>query len=345
MDAVQRAGVRPIVASPDPPPTLTATEDWIPVRTKSLRAVLHNWRQMRRVAAIGRSMGGTVFIDLYLDKNVWAAGAVKAFPRRVHVLHHSVQYTGRRGWAGARTTILRRHLRKITERGAKVLVHTRRAAATIEDAVRKTNVEIVGYPVFTSPTRSGRPSHDRPNLLFTGAGRRDKGLDLLIEALSFVQGRVDLRVVGAQPHGLRRILDPGNSPSITWIDRRVTDEELRDEYENASLAILPYRQSFGEEGGASGVLLEVLGYGRPIVTTPALRSQLPPNGRGAVVADSDDPSDLARAIDLALQRLDDLSREAAEAGPAFIAENHTFDRYVEAIATAAKSVLRYKSAN
>lgn len=339
VDAVQRAGVRPIVASPDPPPTLAAKEDWIPLRTKSLRAVLHNWRQMRRVAAIGRRMGGTVFIDLYLDKNAWAAGALTSFGRRVHVLHHSGQYTTRRGWAGIRTTILRRHLRQITEGGAKVLVHTRRAAATIEDAVGTANVEIVGYPVLTSPTRSDRPHHGRPNLLFVGAGRRDKGLDLLIDALPLIQGRVALRVVGAQPNGVRRILDPGNSPSIIWIDRRVTDEELRDEYENASLAILPYRQSFGEEGGASGVLLEVLGYGRPIVTTPALRSQLPPDGRGAEVAESDDPSDLARAIDLALQRLDDLSREAAEVGPAFIAENHTYDRYVEALAAAANSVL------
>lgn len=341
MDAVQRAGIRPIVASPSLPPTLVATEDWIPVSTKPLRAVVQNWRQMRQVAAMGRRMGGTVFIDLYLDKNIWAAGAVTSFDRKIHVLHHAVQYTSgvRRGWSGVRTAILRRYVRRTTEWGGIILVHTPGAAAIIEEVVGTANVEIVGYPIVTVPATPERPNHERPVLLFVGSGRSQKGLDVLIEALSLIQGRVCLRIVGAQPDGLRQILDPENSPWITWIDRRVTDDELRDEYENASLAILPYRHSFGEEGGASGVLLEALGYGRPIVTTPALRSQLPLDRRGAVVAESDNPSDLALAIDFALLHLDHLSREAAEIGPTFIAESHTFDRYVEVLASAARRSL------
>ena len=339
VDAVQRAGIRPIVASPVPPPTLTTTGTWIPVRTKSLRSVVHNWRQMRRVAAIGRRLGATAFIDLYLDKNVWASGAVRSYDKTVHVVHHAIQYRSdvRRGWAGVRTAILRRQLRRMVNRGANVLVHTQRAAEIIGDAAR-VQVQIVGYPVPVSSPRARRDRQDPPILLFTGAGRFHKGLDILIDALPLVHSHVRLRVVGAQPPGLRETLDPGDSSFITWIDRRVTDDELWEEYEHASLAILPYRHIFGGDGGASGVLLEMLGCGLPIVTTPGLSAQLPPDRRGAVVADSDNPADLANAIDIALDRLDELTDEASEVGPRFIAENHTYDRYVEALASAVKEM-------
>lgn len=338
VDAVQRAGIRPIVASPVPPATLTHTGTWIPVTTKSLRAVVHNWRQMRRVAAIGRRLGATTFIDLYLDKNVWASGALRSYDKTVHVVHHAIQYRSdvRRGWARVRTVILRRQLRRMINRGANVLVHTQRAAEIIGEAARVSQVQIVGYPVPVSLQRARRDRQDPPILLFTGAGRFHKGLDILIDALPLVHSHVRLRVVGAQPPGLRETLDPGDSSSITWINRRVTDDELWEEYEHASLAILPYRQVFGADGGASGVLLEMLGCGLPIVTTPGLSAQLPPDRRGAVVADSDNPADLANAIDIALDRLDELTDEASEVGPRFIAENHSYDRYVEALADAAK---------
>lgn len=335
VDAVQRAGVRPIVASAVRPPTLAADEDWIEVRTRSLRSVVHNWLQMRRVAATGRRMGATVFIDLYLDKNVWAAGAVKSFDRRAHVLHHAVQYRpDRTGWAGFRTAILQRRLKGLTEHGVPVLVHTARAAKIVGDQIGTSRVRQVGYPVPIQPPRGNRDPHDPPILLFTGAGRSDKGLDTLVSAFGMVDSPAHLRVVGAQPPGLRERVDPDGSSDIIWVDRRVTDEELWTEYQEASLAILPYRQIYGDEGGPSSVLLEILGYGVPVVTTPALQSQLPPDGRGAVVAASDGPDDLAAAIDLALERLPDLVREAAVAGPAFIAENHTYDRYVASLGAA-----------
>jgi glycosyltransferase involved in cell wall biosynthesis len=335
VDAVQRSGVRPIVASPAKPHTLAADGDWIEVGTRSIRSVMHNWRQMRRVASIGRRMGATAFIDLNLDKNVWAAGAVKSFDRRVHVLHHAGQYQRERtGWAGIRTAILRRRLRGLTKRGVPVLVHTNRAAEIVGDQIGPSRIRSVGFPVPVPPPRATRDLLDPPILLFTGAGRPDKGLDTLVHALGMIDSPAHLRVVGSQPPGLREHLDPHGSADITWVDRRVTDEELWTEYRQASVAVLPYRQSYGDEGAPSSVLLETLGYGVPIVTTPALQSQLPPDGRGAVVAGSDSPEEFAAAISQALHRLADLTREAAEAGPRFVAENHTYDSYVEALAAA-----------
>jgi glycosyltransferase involved in cell wall biosynthesis len=342
VEAVQRAGVRPIVASPDRPTTLTNPEDWIEVNARSLRAVVHNWRQMRRVAAMGRAMGAQVFIDLYLDKNVWVAGAVRSFDSRVHVLHHAIQYRTdvRRGWARVRTAFLRRRLGRMTRRGAIILVHTSRAAEIIGRAVDARGMRIVGFPVPMSPPPTRRDRPDPPVLLFTGAGRPDKGLDLLIHALDLMDHRARLRVVGSQPSGVRQNIDRDEFRGITWVDRRVTDDELWEEYGRASLAVLPYRQSYGDEGAPSSVLLEMLAFGVPVVTTRALADQLPADGRGAVVADSEDPSDLAQALDSALGRLEDLSREAIQAGPAFIAANHTYDHYVEALAMAANDSRR-----
>ena len=58
---------------------------------------------------------------------------------------------------------------------------------------------------------------------------------------------------------------------ITWVNRKVTDQELWAEYEAASLAVLPYNQSFGDHGGPSSVLLEVLG-ADPQVAIPGWNS-------------------------------------------------------------------------
>lgn len=331
-----QAGVRPIVAGPEPPESLSDPADWIQTRYRPLRAVAANRRQLMRIVADAERRGADTFIDLFLDKNVWAAGGVGALPHRVHILHHASQYDleARHGAAAARTRFLRHRLRRLAERGAMVVVHTPRAAEILGDGVPAERLRIVGYPVVAPRLRPEGIRSGPPVLLFTGAGRPEKGLDRLIHAMSYLESDAELRVVGLQPSAILDSL--GSTPGpITWVNRRVTDQELWAEYQAASIAVLPYNRSFGEHGGPSSVLLEVLGRGIPVVTTAALAPQLPSAG-GAVVAESDSPRDLAAAIDSAVDRLAELTSAARQTGPDFVARNHSFTAYSDALREVAR---------
>lgn len=338
VDAVIRAGIRAVVAAPTPPASLGADSDWIPVVAHPHRAVHRTHGQIQRVAGRAKDMGVDTFVDLYLDKNIWGATAVAHFPRRIHILHHAEQYRldSRRGFAGARTRFLRRRLSRLSRRGAAIVVHTPRAAEIVQSAVAPGQLVIAGYPVPSTDARKPLPASEPPTLLFTGAGRAEKGLECLIAALPLLSHEVRLRVVGKQPPGLIDRLDPARSLPVDWVDRRVSDEELWTEYNRAALAVLPYLPVFGEHGGPSSVLLEVISRGLPVVTTPALADQLPPEGEGTIVAVSPAPTDLAVAIDRALGRLADLSETALRAGPEFIRRSHSYDAYVEALASVAE---------
>lgn len=138
-----------------------------------------------------------------------------------------------------------------------------------------------------------------------------------------------IRIVGRQHESTRsRLTTQYPDVQAEWLDRFVNDDTLRTEYEQADLAVLPYRSTFGDHGGPSSVLLETLSAGVPIVTTSALADQLPPGYLGAVVSASDSISSLTRALQSALAALDQLTSEADLAGPRFIADNHTFSTYL-----------------
>jgi glycosyltransferase involved in cell wall biosynthesis len=328
--AAEKSGSPFVVGSAAKPVTLVSNP-WVEVDETAPRNIYASRRQLRSAARRACDLGAEVLVDLYLDKQVWTAGAVRAdLPRSVHVLHHAEQYSSeRRGLAAIRTAYLRQTLRSLTDRGAPVVVHTDRAAQLLEDLVPPELLVMAGYPVVPLPERRRHEPSPRVRLLFVGAGRHEKGLDLLFEALTAVaDDTTTLRVVGRQPEQLRTSLTTRfPSAPVEWVDEYVDFETLLAEYQKADLAILPYRSTFSRHGGPSSVLLETLSAGLPVVTTTALAGQLPPGYDGALVADADSAEALAECLRTALPSLSDLLAAARSGGPSFIRSRHSFDTY------------------
>jgi glycosyltransferase involved in cell wall biosynthesis len=196
---------------------------------------------------------------------------------------------------------------------------------------------MAGYPVIPLPAQRAPAVDDRPTFLFVGAGRHEKGLDLLFEAFHPISHLTGLRIVGRQPDGVRRRLTESHPDiEVVWIDDYVDDETLHAEYARAQFAALPYRRLFGQHGGPSSVLLETLSAGIPIVTTTALEDQLPPGYRGAVVAKADSAGSLTHAVIRALDSREEMARAASEEGPTFVAAHHTFAAYLDKLVRAAR---------
>jgi glycosyltransferase involved in cell wall biosynthesis len=330
VEAAEAADTPFVIGSVERPPTLL-DNPWIRVETTSPRQVAANRRQLRIAARHGRELGAEVLVDLYLDKQVWSVGGgPTALSGSVHVLHHAEQYSPeRRGLAALRTAYLRRTLRQLAERGSPIVVHTNRAAELVADMVPPERLVMAGYPVVPLPARPDRTPVSPVRLLFVGAGRDEKGLDLLLGALTVIPAdSARLRIVGRQPGELRSALNARfPAAEAEWVDEYVDYSSLVEEYRAADLAVLPYRSAFSRHGGPSSVLLETLSAGLPVVTTTSLADQLPPNYEGARVADADSAEALGATLAAALAELPVMMEAAREQGPEFIAERHSYGAY------------------
>lgn len=337
----QMRGLDFLVGSTDPPDSLLSMDRFIPVGSAPHRAVIANRRHLRRATSVAAVKGASILIDLYLDRQVWALGAERHMDASVHVLHHAEQYSyeHRTGLGVLRTAYLRKRLAKRAKRGSMVVVHNERTAAILAPDVPDDRVLIAGYPVVPIPNERRQTRADRPTLLFIGAAREEKGLDLLFHALARQPELAHLRIVGRQPPGTRDLMT-NQFPNVLaeWNDGFVDNAALHGAFAEADLAVLPYRSRFGFHGGPSSVLLETLSSGTPIVTTTALIEQLPPSYQGACVAAADSPEHLLAAVREAVRTLPQLSKAAAAEGPAFVAAHHTFDTYVDVLVKASQLI-------
>jgi glycosyltransferase involved in cell wall biosynthesis len=334
----ERKHVDFMIASAFLPSTLADEARWIEAPPAPLRDLRTNRAALARATRLGSARGIDTLIDLYLDKQVWNVYSIRDMDKCVHVLHHAKQYSfdNRAGAAKARTIFLRRRLRRWTQSGATIVVHTTTSRRILQRFLPRERVILAGYPVSQSSLRRQRSNATRPTLLFIGAGRKEKGLDTLFEALARDPDLARLLILGRQPPDVRSVLSR-EFPQVSaeWHDTFVDDTTLSEAYATSDLAVLPYRLRFGHHGGPSSVLLESLSSGIPIVTTPALQDQLPRDYRGALIAESDTPERLLEALRNSLDCLSDLSDAAEREGPTFIAEKHTYERYLDTLLDAA----------
>jgi hypothetical protein len=173
--------------------------------------------------------------------------------------------------------------------------------------------------------------------VFPGECREGKGLDVLLDALPSVSGldTVDLPTV-VTPQAQRLVhaaRDPRVQMSTSWL----TNDDYQARLRGAALAVLPYRKSAMANAGISASLLDILAVGLPAVITKPIARGLPPDYEGAVVVDADSPRALAAGINRALAELDSLRAAARRQGPAFVAANHSYERYLDVLIEAGAS--------
>jgi hypothetical protein len=77
--------------------------------------------------------------------------------------------------------------------------------------------------------------------------------------------------------------------------------------------------------------LEALAHGLPVLTTTALRDQLPRDYAGSVIVEADSSVALAEGLTLTLTQLPELTGAAKLLGPAFTSDLHSFSGYVKSL--------------
>jgi D-inositol-3-phosphate glycosyltransferase len=147
-------------------------------------------------------------------------------------------------------------------------------------------------------------------VLFFGALRANKGLPLLLDAVSVLSRRSPDRrplilIAGKMPSGASfeayadRIRAAGLAPDVVARVGFVPDNEVSAYYAAADVVALPYEEGFQAQ---SGVLMEAYGYDSPVVVTDvgALGETVRADRTGVVVTDRRSPEAFASALESAL---------------------------------------------
>lgn len=219
-----------------------------------------------------------------------------------------------------------RLLRRVYSRADALIVHHQRLADQLvgDFGLPATNVFVVPHQVFPVDEAPAAPPSGPPMILFFGALRANKGLEILDGALrQLPSAELTLRIVG---HGDREV--EALAQQMAARDSRVTTEigfssleRKRQLFGDASLIVLPYT-SFTSQ---SGVLHDAYGHGRPVVVSDvgALGDSVREDCTGIVVPPGD-PGSLAAAISASLEEpnwrlhADAARRIASERSPAAV---------------------------
>lgn len=172
-------------------------------------------------------------------------------------------------------------------------------------------------------------------LLYVGSMIPRKGLDLLVDALPYVNEAVELRVVGNgtedQIQALKRTAAQKCVANKLTFCGFLQGETLLEEYRKAQVFVLPTREDcFGL------VLLEAMCAGLPIVASKYADGayDIVAEGRNGYIADPFVPVEFAQAIDCALEKGNSLSASEEQI------EKFTFENVSTAYVKAVDYVLK-----
>ena len=224
--------------------------------------------------------------------------ALDRFPRPLVLSVHDV--VPHRSRLGGR--IEHRLLSASYRRADLMVVHHRSLADRLitDFGCAARSIEVVPHQVFPVPGGPNSPG-ERRRVLFFGALRSNKGLEVLAEALPQLRDpEAEITIVGAGEQRLEAMVR-----TLAARDGRVRAEigfvsleRKRQLFRSTDLVVLPYT-SFASQ---SGVLHDAYGHGVPVVVSDvgALGQSVREDGTGVVVEPSD-ARKLAQALELALE--------------------------------------------
>lgn len=288
---------------------------------------LRTRRNLRRACADARTVGCSLFLNLYLDETYESLPLDERGMKFVHVLHRPGELVPsgeahQRLMEAATSDLFVVH----TERGRR-MAQSLLPGASIVSAPWPTATRVQVEERFAQEVTAG----DEPYVLMIGGPRADKGIASLLEAIA---DGPRLRIVGeVAPVDEVHLRDLGQRMRVEWDRTWVGREVLEDAIRGAAVVVFPYLAQFAAHGGASGALAQATTFAKPLVVSEVLVADLPSRD-GCIVVPSDDPATLRGAIGEALERSHEL-RDAASRALEAVCEAHTYEGHLSKLLSAA----------
>ena len=185
------------------------------------------------------------------------------------------------------------------------LVHSHELASDVRRFNRKAPVEHIFHPVYDVFARTAKTtdqptrSHNaKARMLFFGKVRPYKGLEVFMQALSQLKGRLDFEATIAGefyiPKGPMQAiaLQSGISDRLKWIDEYVDNERVEGLFRGTDLVVLPYLRAT-----QSGVVPLAYAFNTPVlVSDVGGLSEVVRHGQTGYLVPAGDPARLAEMI-------------------------------------------------
>ncbi|MGB1109192.1 MAG: glycosyltransferase family 4 protein [Gammaproteobacteria bacterium] len=177
-----------------------------------------------------------------------------------------------------------------------VTANTRHALAVMADYVPESKLALVENPVAPEFQSMERPDRDSRLILSIGRLHRQKGQDVLIDALarlpeSLAAWRLALVGTGEEEAALKsRVARHGLEDRVDWLGYL---EQPLQAYRQAAIFVLPSRYE-----GQSNALIEAMACGLPVIVSDACEGarDLLEDGVNGLVVTNEDDTQLAQAI-------------------------------------------------
>ena len=161
-------------------------------------------------------------------------------------------------------------------------------------------------------------------LLFFGMIKKSKGLEVLIESLKDIPSNVHLIIAGRTRnisfnHYENTINELNLSSRVHPVIRYITNDERNKLFNFSDLVVLPYRKIY-----QSGVLLQAMSYGLPVIASDLPANKLIINEKNGVLFNTGNASDLAQKINELI--MDEKKRKSiAENAKEFVKINNDWE--------------------
>ena len=162
------------------------------------------------------------------------------------------------------------------------------------------------------------------HLLFFGMIKKSKGLEVLIESLKDIPSNVHLIIAGRTRnisfnHYENTINELNLSSRVHPVIRYITNDERNKLFNFSDLVVLPYRKIY-----QSGVLLQAMSYGLPVIASDLPANKLIINEKNGVLFNTGNASDLAQKINELI--MDEKKRKSiAENAKEFVKINNDWE--------------------
>lgn len=202
------------------------------------------------------------------------------------------------------------------------IVQTEHEANRLKELIPGANYAICSHPLYSMFSDTKLTKIDAKNLLgipptqkallFFGIVRPYKGLDTLIQALVHLHTKdiMPFLIIAGEfwqdKSSLWNLIDDANiAEQILIDDQYIVDQDIPKYFSAADIFVAPYRK-----GTQSGAVKLALGFHLPVVLSQTIADAaiLEMDNYPVYITPPDDPAELANALEIALQDLEDSSR-------------------------------------
>lgn len=254
-----------------------------------------------RALRIAKKINGEVFINLYFDPFILQYLLLKSNIKIVNILHW---------YPNNKIKIFLLSILRSNKRD-QIIVHTEDIKKKVNKVNNRITVNKISYPIKTISVDKNRnnllrelkiPINISNNklLLYFGGTRHDKGIDILLEALKFVNTNITILIIGKEEEFTQTYIKAKLNllnDNIQYFLRLeyIPEEDVYKYFEISDVVVLPYRSYFN---GESGVLTDAIQTGKPVIVPNIIHFPAIINTyNNGIVYKAENPIELAKSID------------------------------------------------